>query len=106
MTGVRAAVAEYGGAIESRDLARLERVYPGMTEAQRRAWAAFFGSATDLRARLVVDEVTVTGATALARVRGTYEYENARPRRAERAAVSFTATLAREGEAWRVRAVE
>lgn len=104
--GVHAAVIEYGNAVESRDLGRLARVYPGMTESQRRAWATFFGSVAGLRARLVVDEVTVAGATALARVRGTYEYENLRPRRAEHAPVSFTATLARDGTGWRVRTVE
>ena len=104
--GVRAAVAAYASAIEARDLASLERAYPGMTRPQRRAWASFFASVADLRAQLEVAEVTAAGATAQARVRGTYAYQNLRPHRAERAPVSFTATLAREGAGWRVRAVE
>ncbi|GJG86872.1 hypothetical protein tb265_20530 [Gemmatimonadetes bacterium T265] len=104
--GVRAALAEYAQAIEARDLASLRRVYPGMTEEQRRAWVAFFGGVSDLHARLVVGDVTSAGGTAQARVRGTYEYQNLHPHRTERSPVSFTATLARDGSGWRVRTVE
>lgn len=104
--GIRAAVAEYANAIEARDLASLGRVYPDMTAQQRRAWATFFGSVADLRARLEVEDITTAGATAQVRVRGTYEYQNLRPHRAERSPVRFTATLARDASGWRVRTVE
>ena len=104
--GVRAAVAEYANAIEARDLGWLRRVYPGMTESQRQAWAVFFGSVGELRTRFVVRELTAVGETAQVQVRGTYEYQNLRPHRTERSPVSFTATLTREGPGWRVRTVE
>lgn len=106
LTGAQAALAEYLGAIEARDLDRLARAYPGMTEPQRRAWTTFFGSVANFRPRLVVDQLRPAGATARAHVRGAYEYENVRPRRAERLPVSFNVTLARDAGGWRVRAVE
>jgi hypothetical protein len=105
--GVLAAVADYTSAIEARDLARLARAYPAMTEQQRRGWTTFFNSVADLRARLVVAGITTVGTTAArAHVRGTYEYQNLRPHRAERSPVSFTVLVARDATGWRVRAVE
>lgn len=105
-TDVWAAFAEYANAIEARDLARMRRVYPGMPEQQRQAWATFFGSVADLHAPLIADQITVDGATAQVRVRGTYEYQNLRPHRAERSAVRFKVTLARDASGWQIRAVE
>ncbi len=104
--GVQVAITEYGQAIEARDLAALQRVYPDMPEDQRRAWASFFGSVSDLHARLEVGDLVGSGATARARVHGTYEYQNLRPHRTERVAVHFVVTLSRAAAGWRLRTVE
>jgi hypothetical protein len=39
-------------------------------------------------------------------VRGSYEFQNRSPNRAERAPVRFRATVTRSAEGWRLRAVE
>ena len=101
-----ATVAEYGTAIGARDLDQLARLYPTMTEQQRRGWQAFFSSVSELRAPLTVEQITVAGATAQVRVRAAYEYENLRPHRAERSVVNYRMTLVRDASGWRIRAVE
>jgi serine/threonine-protein kinase len=101
---INAIIASYARAIESRDIAELRRAYPGMTTDQRRAFEDFFGSTRSLRAALAVSDLQVDGASAEARLTGTYEYVTTAGN-TERRPVSFRATLRREGEAWKLMVV-
>jgi hypothetical protein len=109
VAAARAAVADvissYARAIESRDVAAVRGVYPGLTPAQQKAWERFFKAARNLKALFTVEELDVSGAVAQARVRGTYEYQNATLHRPERAPVTFTALLTRDALGWRLAAV-
>jgi serine/threonine-protein kinase len=104
--GVDAVLAEYARAIEARDLVALRRAYPGMTADQQRGWRTFFASVRDVRTRLAVAGVRGVGDHVVADVRGSYEFQNRSPNRAERAPVRFRATVTRSAEGWRLRAVE
>lgn len=103
--GIERAVAEYARAIESRDIAALRQIYPGLTEAQRQGWSQFFQDIRTMRASLAVEQLAITGSTAEATVRGTYEYTT-RSGSTERRPVSFRITLRADGERWRVVAVK
>jgi len=105
-TAVRAALADYARAIETRDLAELARAHPGMTADQRRAWKTFFAAVDHLRASLAVETLEPRGDSVHARVRGSYEYRNRRPQRAERSDVTFEAMFIRDSAGWRLRRVE
>jgi hypothetical protein len=104
--GVTAALADYTRAIEARDLGALRRAYPGMTAAQQRAWRSFFGSVSDVRTDLAVANLRGDGDDVLADVRGSYEFQNRAPHRAERTPVRFRATVTRGPDGWRLRTVE
>jgi hypothetical protein len=92
----------YGGAIESRDLGNLKRIYPGMTALQQRGWEQFFDLVRDVKTQLEVDRLDVSGSKAEARVQGTYTYLNTSTQRSERRPVSFNATLQREDGRWSI----
>jgi eukaryotic-like serine/threonine-protein kinase len=97
------AVASYARAIESRDVVAIRRVYPQMTPQQQSAFEQFFRATTDLRVTLRIADLSITGATADARVTGTYVYQTSRGR--EDLPVAFVATLRKEGETWRLLSV-
>jgi len=96
------AVETYARAIETRDLAAIRRAYPGLSPEERSAWKKFFRSTRDFKASLAIDDFTLSGATAEARVTGTYEYDNRTLNRTERRPVTFRATLARRAGGWRL----
>lgn len=98
---INSIIASYARAIESRDIAELRRVYPEMTADQRRAFEDFFRSTRSLRAALSVSDLQVDGATAEARLSGTYEYVTTAGA-TERRPVSFRATLRHDGGAWKL----
>jgi serine/threonine protein kinase len=91
----------YARAIESRDVAAIRRVYPGLTAEQQRGFEQFFQSARRINVTFRVANVEGSGATADARLSGTYEYESSSGKM-ERQPVSFAATLRREGAGWRL----
>ena len=99
---IRSVVAEYAGAIESKSLADLQRVYPGMTPVQQRGWQQFFQLVRDVKARLSVGQLRVSGGTADAQITGTYTYLNTSTGRAESQPVSFHASFSHEGGRWRI----
>jgi hypothetical protein len=94
-------VASFGRALESRNLARVRQVYPGMSPQQAQEWGAFMMNARNLRVNLRLSALDVSGGEAQADIDGTYSYEDLQSGRAERRPVSFRATLAGEGASWR-----
>jgi serine/threonine protein kinase len=96
------AVAEYASAVESKSLAALQRVYPGMTGMQQRGWEQFFQLVRDVKARLSIARLDVSGGTADAQITGTYTYLNTSSGRAESQPVSFRASFRHEGGQWRI----
>ena len=99
---IRSVIAEYAGAIESKSLTDLQRVYPGMTPVQQRGWQQFFQLVRDVKARLSVGQLHVSGGSADAQVTGTYTYLNTSTGRAESQPVSFHAFFQNESGKWRI----
>jgi serine/threonine-protein kinase len=99
---IRGVIARYAGAVESRNLGALKRIYPGMTGLQERGWEQFFQLVRDVRAKLDITRLDVSNETADAEVKGTYTYLNTSTQRSERQPVSFHAILRREGGGWRI----
>jgi serine/threonine protein kinase len=95
-------VADYAGAIESRNVGNIRRVYPGMTPAQERGWDQFFQLVREVKAQLDLSQLETSGGTATARVTGSYTYLNGSTGRTERQPVSFQAVLRRTEGGWRI----
>ena len=101
---IASVIASYARALESRDITELRRVYPSMTAAQRRAFEDFFRSTRSLQANLSMSDLQVDGATAEARVSGTYVFVTSAGA-SERQTVNFRAGLRRDGSTWTLTAV-
>jgi serine/threonine protein kinase len=95
-------VAEYASAVESKSLADLQRVYPGMTPLQQRGWEQFFQLVRDVKAQLSLGRVDVSTGTADAQVTGTYTYLNTSTGKTESQPVSFHASFRHEAGRWRM----
>jgi len=98
-------IADYAGALESRDIEQVRHAYPGLTAAQQGSWQTFFDRVRNLKANLATANLNIAGASADATVSGVYEYDNASTGRAERRPVTFRVTLARDANGWRITAV-
>jgi uncharacterized protein YjdB len=96
------AIAGYGKALESRNIAQIRQVYPGLTAQQERGWRDFFQVAQNLRVSLGVTDVQQTIDAAEATVAGTYEYRDNQSRRDQHQSVSFRVSLERGGGGWRI----
>jgi serine/threonine protein kinase len=99
---IRGAVADYAAAVESKSLAGLQRVYPGMTPVQQRGWEQFFQLVRDVKASLSVARLDLANGVAEAQITGTYNYLNTSTGRAESQPVSFHASLKQDGGHWRM----
>jgi serine/threonine protein kinase len=99
---IRGVVAEYAGAIESKSLDGLRRLYPAMTGVQQRGWEQFFQLVRDVQARLSVGRLDVSSDTAGAQITGTYTYLNTSTGRTESQPVAFQASFTNEGGRWRI----
>jgi len=95
------AVEAYARAIESRDIGAIRRVYPGLTSGQQQGFEQFFQAARSINVTFRVASVEGSGASADARLVGSYEYVTTEGK-AERQPVSFSATLRHEGNGWRL----
>ena len=73
-----------------------------MTPVQQRGWEQFFQLVRDVKARLSVTQLNVTGGSADAQVTGTYDYLNTSTGRAETQPVSFRATFKNDSGRWRI----
>jgi hypothetical protein len=94
-------VTDYARAIESGDVGNIRRIYPGMTAVQERGWQQFFQLVRDVKAQLDLTQLNVSGATANARIAGSYTYLNSSTGRTEHQPVSFQATLQKAESSWR-----
>jgi len=92
-------VEAYARAIESRDIGAIRRVYPGLTSEQQRGFEQFFQAARSINVTFRVANVETSGASADARLVGTYEYVTTAGK-TERQPVSFAATLRHDGNRW------
>jgi serine/threonine protein kinase len=99
---IRRVVTDYAGAIESRDIGNIRRIYPGMTADQERGWSQFFQLVRQIDAQLDVAQLDTSGGTANARINGSYTYLNSSTGRTEHQPVSFQATLHKTEGGWRI----
>jgi hypothetical protein len=102
---IKALIGDYARALESRDLAEIRRVYPGLTSAEQATFTQFFESATDLKAGLTINRLIIAGGTADAFVSGVYEYRDTRTGRTRRDTTTFRATLVQDSTGWRLTAI-
>jgi hypothetical protein len=99
---IEATLKAFAGAVESRSVDNIRRVYPGLTVVQQRGWEQFFETVSDVDAELSIDQLDVANGTADARVRGSYGYRNNSTGRTEVQPVAFRAILRREPGGWRI----
>jgi hypothetical protein len=98
-TLIGSAVASYARAIEAGDLAAIRRVYPSITPQQQQSFEQFFEATSDLRVTFRMTNVSINGSSADARVMGEYAWQTTRG--PQRQPVDFSATLRKDGDAWR-----
>jgi eukaryotic-like serine/threonine-protein kinase len=101
---IGAAISAYARAIESRDLAAVRRVNPGLTSGQQNGFDQFFRAVRSIRAKLTVVSSEVTGNNAEARLTGAYDYVTTKGESVHQP-LSFQATLRRENGVWKLTAV-
>jgi serine/threonine protein kinase len=95
-------IKQYAAAIEARNLAGLQRVYPGMTGVQQRGWEQFFQLVRNVDAELALSSFQLVNGGAESQVTGTYSYLNTSTGRNERQPVSFHATFRRQAGQWQI----
>jgi serine/threonine-protein kinase len=71
-------VLAYARALETKDLPRVKALHPGITPSLERRTRDALEAMEDLRVRLVPSDITVSGATARARVTGAWTYRGGR----------------------------
>jgi hypothetical protein len=98
-TDIANAVAAYARALESRDVATVRRAYPGLTSAQAKAWEQFFPTLRSLRVALAINHLDVNGASADAKLLGSYDYVSDEGKAVQQP-VSFQASFRREAGMW------
>jgi hypothetical protein len=103
---IGAVITNYGRAIEARSLPAIQQIYPAITAAQQRDWQQFFNDVQNVKVSLAISQLDITGATADARITGTYRYQNTSARRLEEQPVSFRASLRRDATGWRLTGIQ
>ncbi len=97
--GVREVLARYVAALESRNLAALKRVWPGLSGAQEAAIRAEFENARRIAARLLDPAIEVSAGTATVTCRRRYEIETLDGHRLRSDTIS-TLSLRSSGGGW------
>jgi hypothetical protein len=99
-------LAAYESAIESGDLARIRRAYPGLTPQQQSSWEGFFRSARNFRATFATTRFEPADDAAEILIEALYEYDNRSTSRPERHTIQLRMTVRRNDDgAWRLTAV-
>jgi eukaryotic-like serine/threonine-protein kinase len=93
-------VGAYARALESKDLAQVKVLHPGISATMERRTREALDAMDDLRVQLVPGDITVTGATARARVTGQWIY------RGGRLDVNNMYGFERRGDAWVIVSIE
>ena len=99
---VEGLLEQYRLAIESNDIDRLRRAYPGMSPDQERAWREFFDNASNLSVVFRVLDIVTESDAATARVQATYLF---RSDQQQDPTATFTASFERGPGGWRLTAV-
>ncbi len=86
-------IGEYARALESKDMARVRRIFPGLPPERERTLRDFFQVAQGLTVRLQVTDAVRAGEGTDAGVSGEFSYRNRDDRRDYRQPVSFRATI-------------
>ena len=102
---IKALIADYARALESRDLSEIRRAYPGVTAAEQTTFTQFFASVSDLKAELTISRLVMAGTSADALVNGVYEYREVKTGRARRDATAFRATLVQDSTGWHLTSI-
>jgi serine/threonine-protein kinase len=97
---IAAVVAQYARAIESRDVGELKRLYPAMSASQANSFEDFFKSVRSVRAAFSVSGLQVDGASADAKLNGTYDFVTSNGRN-EHQPLTLQASLRKDGNSWR-----
>lgn len=102
---IRAVIADYARALESRDVNEVRRVYPGLTSAEQTTFRQFFASVPQLAAALTINRLIITGASADVIVTGVYEYVDAKTGRPRRDTTAFRAALVHDATGWHLASI-
>ena len=102
---IKALIADYARALESRDLAEVRRVYPGLTSTEQATFSQFFESVTDLKAGLTINRLIIAGGSADVFVSGVYEYRDTKTGRSRRDTTTFRATLVQDSTGWHLTSI-
>jgi hypothetical protein len=102
---IQRVVDEYATALTARNLADVRRVYPALSDDERKRWETFFGSTQDVAITLRANAPEISGSSATARVVGVYAYKNTTNNRACRQPVEFDMTFARDAGTWQIRGI-
>ena len=65
---------DLGRALASQRISNIRVLYPGLTDAERRGWEAFFRDWNQITAKFTVEDFKVQGATATGNVHAMFEY--------------------------------
>ena len=65
---------DLGRALASQRISNIRVLYPGLTEAERRGWEAFFRDWNQITAKFAVEDFKSRGASATGNVRAMFEY--------------------------------
>src|SRR5437899_3771361 len=102
---IQSLIGDYARALESRDLAEIRRVSPGLTSAEQATFSQFFESVSELKAGLTINRLIIAGGSADAFVSGVYEYRDTKTGRSRRDTTSFRATLLQDSTGWHLSAI-
>jgi serine/threonine-protein kinase len=97
-------VEAYARAIESKDMAAVRRIYPGITSSQARGLLDFFQRAKSINVSFRIEDLSSTTTSAEATLAGRYEYVTA-DNESRRENVSVAASFQCDGGAWRLTAI-
>jgi hypothetical protein len=95
-------VEDYSRAIESREIGRVRRVYPGITSFQQRGLETFFQHARNINVSFRIEDFQPSTSSAEARLVGGYDYVNSDDDKPGHLPVTVSASFVRDGNAWRL----
>jgi hypothetical protein len=103
---VRALFAEYAGAIETRSVPAIRRVYPGLTDKQASDWTQFFKAVSEVKVGLQVTRLDVRGDVGEVDLAGVYVFTDPGTRRMREDSVSLRSTVRRDARGgWHIESV-
>jgi hypothetical protein len=104
-------IRQYAAAIEAKDLAAMQRVYPGLSVDARRRWQVLFADAAAVRYTVESAEPQgpiqdAEGSEARFQVKYSLSFYSQRERRQLRLPAQETMILVRTDRGWRIRSTE